>query len=217
MSDREELGELDDLHKQGLLTAEEHRAAVDRVTSRDGGYEGDNTGDSAGAPGGGRDGRGLGARVLAFWPLLALLVGVALIIFAIVGTGSSGKKTVKEAGIVVNGAVIIKQSDSASLPDDPTVKPGATFGTGGYNVGKGCHTTSGFGDIAGDAPVIITDGSGNVILRTTLKSGVYDLNADCVFGFTGVVPKEDGYTIKVAQRNPLPYKQSEIGQPQLIL
>jgi hypothetical protein len=194
-----ELDDLDDLYNQGLLTDDEHQKARDRLSSRDGGS--------------GR--RGM-RRLVPFWPVAALLVGVALIVFAILGTGGGKKTPATEPGIEVHGAVVISMQDQSALPDDPTVQQGAKFGTGGYNIGKGCHTVSGFVDIARGATVEITPSSGQKV-STKLIAGVYDSNADCVFGFTAAVPKEPSYTIRIAQRNPVPYQQSEIANPQLNL
>lgn len=204
MSDSNEPGELDDLddlYNQGLLTDDEHQNARDRLSSRDGG--------------GGR--RGV-RRLLPFWPVAALLLGVALIVFAIVGTGGGTKGPATQPGIEVHGAVVISLKDQSALPDDTTVRQGATFNTTdpGFAIGKGCHTVSGFSDIARGATVEIIPSSGQKV-TTTLIAGVYDSNADCVFGFTAAVPKESSYTIRIAQRNPVPYKQSEIANPQLNL
>lgn len=207
MSDSEEhsneRGQLDDLYDQGLLTDDEHRDAVRRVSSpADDDYDG--------------SARRRLPRIVAFWPVLALLVGIGLIIFAIIGTGSKSGST-KEAGLAVNGAVVILQKDNGAAPDE-AVAPNTQFQHGGFDVGKGCHTLSGFADIKSGATVVIADSSGAQVATTTLKPGVYDTNADCVFGFTTAVPKKSGYTIKVADRNAVPYSQSEIvSNPQLIL
>lgn len=204
MSDSDELGELDDLYNQGLLTDEERQRAMDRLAARE-------------QRGGAR--RRL-PRLISLWPIAALLVGVGLIIFAVLGTGG-GKSTKTTAGIEVSGNVVILVSDNSALPDDPTVPQGATFNVTapGYGVGKGCHTVTagGFQDIASGAPVVINSSDGTKLATTALKPGVYDTNADCVFGFTAAVVKTASYSIRIAQRNPVPFSQKEIASPQLIL
>lgn len=196
-----ERGTLDELYDQGLLTDAEHHDAVRRVSSRE----------DTGA--GGSTGRRM-PRLVAFWPVLALLVGIGLIIFAIVGTGGGG--TTKQPGIAVDGTVIIPLKDEGAKPAGP-VPPQPTFGSGAFNVGQACVTLPGFADIKEGATVIITDAAGAQVATTTLKAGVYDTQADCVFGFTTAVPKKNGYTVKIAQRNPVTFSQSEITAPQLIL
>jgi hypothetical protein len=205
VADSEERGGLDDLYNQGLLTDDEHRHAVERITAHD------ETDDSERHD----SGRRQMPRLMRFWPIVALLVGIGLIIFAIVGTGGGG--TSKQPGLEVDGAVVISHGENGAAPNDTSVQPGASFGAGGFNVGQGCHTISGFIDIASGASVQITDASGKTLVRTALKAGVFDQNADCVFGFTAAVPKVSGYSIKIAQRNPVSYSQAEIGRPQLIL
>jgi hypothetical protein len=202
VSDSDESAGLEELYNQGLLTDDEHQHAVDRLSTRDDG---------------GR--RGM-PRLIRFWPVLALLVGIGLIIFAVVGTGGGGGGTTKQPGIAVNGVVVISVSDNGAVPDDSTVRPGAQFNVTdpGFAIGKGCHTSTGFSDVTTGASVEITDANGKKLVTTTLKPGVYDSNADCVFGFTAAVPKRASYTIKLAQRNPLTYSQAEMAKgPQLSL
>lgn len=198
-----ELAQLDELYNQGLLTDAERDDAVRRMSSRDSVEDG--------RPAGRRQ----MPRLVAFWPVLALLVGIGLIIFAIVGTGG-GSGTTKQPGIAVNGAVVIPLKEDGAKPAGP-VPPQPTFGSGSFNVGQACVTLPGFADIKEGAAVIITDASGAQVATTTLKPGVYDTQADCVFGFATAVPKKSGYSIKIAQRNPVSFSQSEIGEPQLIL
>src|SRR5437764_1244607 len=85
VSDSEEhsndLGQLEDLYDQGLLTDDEHQDALRRVSSRSDGGAGHDDVEAS---------RRRMPRLFAFWPVLALLVGVGLIIFAIIGTSSGG-------------------------------------------------------------------------------------------------------------------------------
>jgi hypothetical protein len=142
------------------------------------------------------------------WPLVLAAGGIGLIVWALVG-GSGTAKT------PVNGLIAIV--DHQSVVPDQAVPNGSAFGTGGYALGKPCHTLSGYPDIATGAPVVITDAAGKTLARTSLRAGVFDVNADCVFGFVTSVPKSDTYQIKVGQRDAVTYPAAAITHPQLSL
>jgi hypothetical protein len=142
------------------------------------------------------------------WPLVLAAGGIGLIVWALVG-GSGTAKT------PVNGLIAIV--DHQSVVPDQAVPDGSAFGTGGYALGKPCHTLSGYPDIATGAPVVITDAAEKTLARTNLRAGVFDVNADCVFGFVTSVPKSDTYQIKVGQRDAVTYPAAAITHPQLSL
>jgi hypothetical protein len=199
VADREELDQIDNLHAQGMLTDDEYAQARERVLARE------ELGRAA--PRGGPNWLLVGLAAIA-------VAGVALIIVALVAGGGSSTST--QPGIRVNGVVAITDHNSV-LPDDPNVVQGQHFGSGGYDLGKPCHALSGYQDIVAGANVVISDGAGKTLTTTQLRAGVYDANADCVFGFTAAVKKVDAYQGKIGQRDPVPYSQKEIANPQLIL
>ena len=145
--------------------------------------------------------------------MAAVVVGVGLIVVATFGLGSSSSTPM----IVVNGIVVVT-NHSAVYPDDPSVTQGQQFGTGGFSIGKGCHSLAGYQDLVGGAPVVLADRSGTSLSTVHLRSGVYDAQADCVFGFSAEVPKgQGGYQVTVAKRDPVTFSEAEIVNPQLIL
>ncbi|MDP9092408.1 MAG: SHOCT domain-containing protein [Actinomycetota bacterium] len=200
MTEHDELEQLDSLHADGVLTDAEYAEARDRVLAR---LDVTDPGPRARKPN---------------WLLIGLaaiaVVGVGLIVLALAAGG--GSSTSSQPGIRVNGVVAVTDHTSV-FPDDPNVNQGQQFGSGGYNVGKPCHTLSGYQDIVAGASVVISDASAKRLTTTQLRAGVFDANADCVFGFTAAVPKLDAYQVKIAQRNPVPFSQKEIASPQLIL
>jgi hypothetical protein len=148
------------------------------------------------------------------WALAAAVVvlgfgGVALVLWGVLGGSSS-----TPSGLPVDGVVAIT-NPSAVIPDLP-VPQGTVFGTDpNYNVGRPCHAAAGYQDIVSGARVVITNGSGKQLAKTTLKRGVFDTQAGCVFGFTTHVPKSSAYQIKIGQRDPVNYPPAAIGHPQL--
>jgi hypothetical protein len=204
VAERDELEELESMRADGVLTDAEYGEARDRVLAREdiARLDADDPGQRRRQPN---------------WLLIGLAViavaGIGLIILALVAGGSSSST---QPGIRVNGVVVVADHTSV-FPDDPNVRQGQLFGSGGYNLGKPCHTLSGYQDIVVGARVVISDGSTKTLTTTQLRAGVFDANADCVFGFTAAVAKVDAYQVKIGQRNPVTFSQKEIASPQLIL
>lgn len=235
MSEHEELARLEQLHADGLLTDAEHDQAKTQLEQRaevaqDPAVPADAPVDApAGAPAAepgavqqpgaldrpdGPDERPRRRRQLPLWAMIAWPValaaaGIGLIVWALTSGGSS------TSGTPVNGLIAVV--DHQAVAPDQSVSLDTQFGTGGYAVGKPCHTLTGYPDIVAGAPVIITNGSGKRLAHTTLRAGVFDLNADCVFGFVTRVGTSDTYQIKVGKRDPVNYPAAAITHPQLSL
>lgn len=230
----DELAQLEALHEQGMLTDVEYKQAQARVRARleeraqvqgraetatdvqpsDGSAAQPETPHavepSQAAPDGGAKPR----RHIAPYVLGALLVaGIALIGAALFAFPSS------TPGIAVNGIVVIRNQPGGPpsvLPDDRTVVQGQTFGTGGYAIGKACHALTGYEDIVGGATVVISDAAGHSLVTTHLRPGVFDAEADCVFGFsTDVAKGKKNYQVVVAHRQGVPFTEQEIVNPML--
>ena len=243
MAEQDELAQLEQMHAQGMLTDAELELARSQALSRAGDTDeppgaADEPPGAADEPPGAADesnqpvpadvpAEPAPAEVVPPEPIPArrppfpwvavlfgvlALAGVALVIVALVGGGSSSGGS----HITVNGIVVITEHTSV-YPDDPTVQNGQQFGTGGYNVGKGCHALTGYQDIATGANVVITGSGGTQLAATKLRAGVFDTNADCVFGFTATINKSSSYEIKIGQRDPVQYPAGSIASPQLVL
>ena len=143
------------------------------------------------------------------WPVALAAAGIGLIVWALTSGGSGS------SGTPVNGLIAVV--DHQAVAPDAAVSLDTQFGSGGYAVGKPCHTLTGYPDIVAGSPVVITDGSGKTLVRTKLRAGVFDVNADCVFGFVTSVRQSDTYRIKVGQRDPVAYPAAAITHPQLSL
>lgn len=194
VSEHEEQAKLEQLHADGLLTDAEHEQAKAQLEQR---------------PDPARRRRQLPLWAMIAWPVALAAAGIGLIVWALTSGGSGS------SGTPVNGLIAVV--DHQSVAPDEAVSLDTQFGTGGYAVGKPCHTLTGYPDIVTGSPVVITDGSGKTLARTKLRPGVFDVNADCVFGFVTSVKKSDTYQIKVGQRDPVNYPAAAITHPQLSL
>jgi hypothetical protein len=143
------------------------------------------------------------------WPVALAAAGVGLIVWALTSGGS------KASGNPVHGLIAIV--DHQAVAPDEGVPLNTQFGQDGYALGKPCHTLTGYPDIAGGAPVLITNAAGKTLARTKLRPGVFDVSADCVFGFDTSVKQSDTYRIKVGQRDPIDVPPGTIAHPQLSL
>ncbi|MDP9118412.1 MAG: hypothetical protein M3O28_14350, partial [Actinomycetota bacterium] len=175
------------LHEQGLLSDEEYAQARERTTVKP------------------------GRRWVAWWPLAAALLGLALILVALFGITSSSQPR-----IPVNGAVAVADQNNA-LPDDAAAFTAATQ-SGRPPTGLGCHTGSGDSDIAVGTKILIADDKHRTLSTTALTRGVFSASGYCVFGFVTTVSRQSsGYFVTVATRDPVSIPLSQIALPQLVL
>ena len=227
VSEHEELDKLDQLHADGMLTDAERDHAKAQLEQRtepeasgqledirqpaDVAEVGDVVDPEAAEPADRpvRRRRQLPLWAMIAWPVALAAAGIGLIVWALTSGGSGS------SGTPVNGLIAVV--DHQSVAPDEVVSLDTQFGTGGYAVGKPCHTLTGYPDIVTGSPVVITDGSGKTLARTKLRPGVFDVNADCVFGFVTSVKASDTYQIKVGQRDPVNYPAAAITHPQLSL
>ncbi|WP_058036866.1 hypothetical protein [Rhodococcus sp. KB6] len=75
----------------------------------------------------------------------------------------------------------------------------------------GCVGKDGFSDIREGVSVLISDKSGEPLVKTKLNQGRPKDNFTCTFRFTAEVPGgEDFYTVQVAARNKMTYTGEEM-------
>lgn len=102
----------------------------------------------------------------------------------------------------LDGAVVIRSADDIALGEE-----------GGQPVCAGA-VNSGYGDIVGGEDVVVRDGNGEELARTTLAIGQPSADGtECTFPFAiADLPETSSYTFTVGERAPVDYTLDELRQ-----
>jgi hypothetical protein len=84
----------------------------------------------------------------------------------------------------------------------------------GTATGSTCRPSGGYGDINSSTQVVVTNGEGEQLARTSLGSGRATGLRGCEFSFTVTLTEgEDNYVVEVGRRGQISYSWSEITSP----
>lgn len=104
----------------------------------------------------------------------------------------------------LNGAVVIRSADGIALGEQ-----------GGQPVCAG-DVNSGYADIVGGEDIVVRNGSGEELARTTLEIGQPSADGtECTLPWSvAELPEAPSYTVTIGGREPVPYTLDELRQDQ---